>query len=257
VGRHGVVIGDPGRDLVEYAGSRREVSPDDVVPPQGIHEDLRHPVGLRARRWGSDRHQVQPLRRNLRLERRVDAAIVTEPADRRGRPRAVPKPPRHSPVHERLNIDRTKIPRHRHGGQHLTIMAVQGEAELHELPISAGDLNTITAPVLVRHVPLDPPCVRPAGPAPRSARQLPAVEVHHPLNAFEVVRRLKLTLHKRPHPPGLVRRPRPDYRANLRHHNAIIGPRIARRPAHVLTIRTSPADLEYPADQRYRLPVIA
>lgn len=143
---HGVVISEPSRELVQYDRSGRDVGAGQVVPAHGVHECFRHAVRLWARGRRGDGHKVQPLRRDDRIERRVDAAVVAEPLDRLIGALPGSEPGRDRLLHELLNIPAQEVTGHRDVSEHLTVVAIESEAHLDDLTFQQAISSTSLHP---------------------------------------------------------------------------------------------------------------
>ena len=191
MGRDGIVIGEPSGQLVAHRARGREVCAGEVVTAQRVNERFRHTVRLRTRDRSRDRYQVQALRCDDRIERGVDAPVVTQPLDRSVRPLAGAEACGNRPLHELLDIGGAEIPRRGDVGEHFTVVTIQGETYLDDLAVPACDLEHVAAPALIRNGALDQPPVRATSASPGGPRQGPAVQIHDALYALEVVRGLE------------------------------------------------------------------
>lgn len=78
MGRDRVVVGDPGRRLVEQRGGVSPIGAAHVIAFERVHKGFGHPVRLRARLRCRNRFEGEPLRGADRVERGVDRAVVAQ-----------------------------------------------------------------------------------------------------------------------------------------------------------------------------------
>jgi hypothetical protein len=198
--------------------------------------------------------RIESLGRAERIERGVDAAVITQPLDRRIGSLVGADAVGHGPLHEQLDVRPAEIAGRGDRGQRFPIVAIERKAHLHDLPIPARDLEHVGAPAFVRHLTLNqaPMCTT-RSPAHRP-RQLPPGDLHHAPDALEIVLRVEGPIDQRPDAAGAVRSPCPDHRPDPGLHDAILGPHVARSAWPTHGICTRPTNAEHATDGRPLVP---
>ena len=181
-------------------------------------------------------------------------SVVGEPLDRDVGPCSFAVARGDCVLHELLDVPARQCARDRDDGNAFPVVTVERERYRHDLAVPARDLEPIATPAFVRHRATKLSRVRPSGAPACGAREFPAVQLEDTLDAREIIGRVELPVHERPHASRAVRGPRADDGADLGGDCGVVAPRVSCPTRLTVSVGTRPPNPERSTDRGHRPP---